>query len=128
MNKLKSLKEKYHTNEKINQNLNTSNNKMELDLQINDNNIESINNNMKDKKFESVYKTKSKRNYIEMKNNELNEQTNNENHKKKIIGNTDNININIHNNNFFFLSNTERNKNDDNYGVCFLKKKFLKFQ
>ena len=33
---------------------------MELDLQINDNNNESINNDTKDKQFESVYKTKSK--------------------------------------------------------------------
>ena len=128
MNMLKSLKEKYHSIEKITQNLNSNNNKMELDLQINDNNNESINNNWKEKKFEFVYKTKSKRNYIEMKNNQLNEQTNNESHNKKIIGNIDNINISIHNNNFFLLNNSEKNINADNYEVCFLKKKFLKFK
>ena len=130
MNKLRSLKEKYHSNEKINQNLNNNNNNsMELDFQTNDeNNNININSNIKDIKSKSSIKKPSKRNYIEMKNNELNEQVKNENHSKTIIiHNIDNKSLNKHNN-FLFLNNTQNNENDGNYGICSLKKKFLKSQ
>ena len=128
MNTLKSLKKKYHSIEKINQNLNSNDNNMELDIQISEENKNNMNlkNNKKDKKFEFALK-KTKRNYIEMKNNELNEQTKNDDSDKAIINNIENISINIHNNNFFFLNNTEKHIDDGSYGACILKKKFLKF-